>query len=585
MAIWPQLGLNIWLDPNLKDFIATKQQSVVPTKQPTQSIPQKAMQSYNVKPKNPSSNYAWLERDEWDYIDSKLDEVWLSWSDRQLAKEQIYKTAIQTKQSRAFLRDRESMRQKIVSGEMNVWDKETADKIYKSSQFADMIREGALSSGKKDVTKIDDDTIINNVLSQKPELELMYNDFLAWNIDSVDLDYKLKWQERPKSIGNHIKDIWEWVVWFAWGIPKIVAEIWVLDKPMQKLGEKIGGVIWKDFNPQQSFSESAWWSQVWWDPESKTAKRVEFWLDALELATWVAALKSWAKFAAKQWLKKAVTESIETWWKKAIKVGKLDKSGKKTLELIAESDKWKSLKSALSRWWLEEWWSKVKRFWLWSWKLVKPSQKSIDAAATISTEIPKASKKPWKLFTQVSDKIWELSTNLWGKLKQVKIWTRTSDKKTLIDSLKTLATETKDFSPTIYKEVNRAISWIKKAKNLDEVRQSAKTLDAMIPESVKKWIWDKSAILNKLWRWSRDTLNDFMDVVATSSNSDAAVKQSFKKMTNLYHALWQLEENIPTLLKANKWFIPKTAWFLKEALKYSVWTAVWAAVINKATWR
>lgn len=596
MAIWVSTGLNIWLDPNLKSFIASKQKSVALTEAPVSTIPTKAMQSYNVVPKKPSSSYAWLEKDEWDYIDKQLESSWLSGNEKKLAQESIYKLAIQTKQSKAFLRDRESMRQKLVSWEINVWDKETANKIYKSSQFADMIREVALLSWK-DVTKVDDDAIIQSVLADKPDFQQPYNDFMSGKIDAIDLDYKMKWEERPKNIWDTIKDIWEWVVSFAGWIPKVIAETWILDKQVQKLNEWVvwesvrnlaEKLFWKEtvseYQKQEwwkSFSEFAAWKQVGWDQESKTAVAIEYALDALEFATWLAWLKTWLKFWAKQALKKSIKESIETWWEIAIKSSKLDSAWKQALNIIKESDISKELKWALPRAWLNEWRSWFMRWIFWTGKKVKPSQKSIDSAATISTEILKPSTKPWKLYTQVADKVWEIASELWTQLKNIKT---TKAPVATTEKLTELATEIGDYSPSMMKATRNLIDKLASSKNLDEVWEARKLFDDVVWKNVKLAKEWKSKILKTL-RWeSRWMVNDYIDDIANNI-ADVWVKWKFKVMTNLYHALWQIENNISTIAKPTIWALKKTWMAFKEAIKYGVgWAVAWA-VINKATWK
>lgn len=323
MEIWTSFGYQSWLKPNITQPTDNKQMmSVNPSSKTEPSvIPQKQMMSYNVKVKNPSSKYVWLEKEEGDYIDSKINEIWVSWADKKLLEESAYKTMIQAKQSKAFLEDREQMRQKLLSGEIKVWDDNIKNKIYKTSQFADIIRQTALESWVKNVNQTNDDTIIKSTLSQRPDLQESYNKFLLGEISPIEMSSKITWKRVPSWLENVMNSIsnsslWDWIrekttniVWEEnmqkyqeanknksfediafndmWAVPSVIAgAISVPIKAWATLIDLWGKAFWKDIKANESidkFIENTPIQKDWWFDAGKIA--TEIWLSAMWVNT------------------------------------------------------------------------------------------------------------------------------------------------------------------------------------------------------------------------------------------------------------------------------------------------------------
>lgn len=119
--------------------------------------------------------------------------------------------------------------------------------------------------------------------------------------------------EPKKTVWQTAKDVWEWLVSYAGGIPKAIAETGLLDNPANWVNEKIWPQVRaiatkifgkkamedyqksmqkEDWSPMK-FSEFAAGSQVWGDPNSKVAKWVSNTMTALEMISWAGAIK-WA---------------------------------------------------------------------------------------------------------------------------------------------------------------------------------------------------------------------------------------------------------------------------------------------------
>lgn len=193
-----------------------------------------------------------------------------------------------------------------------------------------------------------------------PEMIWLVHDIFT---DTKSLSQPETIQEEPIK-SNIIKDIWEWIVDYAWWIPKIIAGFWLLDKPADWLVENIANPIrirqWKDpLQPWEykSFSEYVNGSQVWWNVESAAKKTTSTILSWLELLTWVPMLVKWAtKIAAKKWLIKLWEEAktIKS-WEDVIK----NKSFRKLWNYIQPKQTSKEISDAGSSVIKWEWWQAI----------------------------------------------------------------------------------------------------------------------------------------------------------------------------------------------------------------------------------
>lgn len=386
-----------------------------------------------------------------------------------------------------------------------------------------------------------------------------------------------KWQK----FLSWVKDFWEWLVSFAWWLPKVVAETWIVDKPASWLAGKIGNPIREALGKpaltneqlsQQKFSDMAKGSQVWGDPESKLAKTTTTVMDTAALLTaipWI--IKWWVKLAWIKALKEAIKkwevteQAIKKWWAGWI------------LDMIREWSNKVNKISALPRWWIKEQWALARR-WSWVDDVVKPSQKTLDSVATITEEIPK-SKNMWvqTLYTNISNTISSLSDWLSWKLKNIKIRSQTAKLKWLTDALDDLYDETIEYSKPTANAISKAKDAIVNATNADEAWEAAKKLDKLIPDSIKNGVangW-KDALVYGRRRGARWAFNDYLDDVA-SWIDDVDVKKTFKKISDLYRWKWWIEENI--LLTTKKVTGMKDT--IKSVAKKSAMWVVWLAAIK-----
>ncbi len=379
-----------------------------------------------------------------------------------------------------------------------------------------------------------------------------------------------------------VKNVGEGVVDFAGNLPNAVASTWILNKPAAAVARGAGNVarfFWipvaskEEVNKRleaNKFSDAARWSQVWGDPNSKVARTVSTVLNTAELIGWIGALwagvarsiakKEAANLAAKQAAGKLTAKDI-TWtaWNNS----SIWKKGKKVLDIVSESENAKQTKIALKDGRLvDNSRSKVGEFLFGTkkWPKVLPSQRSVESAGTILTEIPKASTKPIKLFNQIGSKVDEIWGQLWDKLKTVDV--------SMLDDQKLKAySKLDDFlkEPSVQefwgnanaKKVKALTDKILNAKNADEIRQARKEFDALTPESIKNItaLSDaKAQVLNGFWKEARWEVNNLLDEVANNT-SDLSVKKALKTMSNLYHGQNNILDKIGQTTKAKKGII------------------------------
>lgn len=424
------------------------------------------------------------------------------------------------------------------------------------------------------------DEFAQKIKSKYPEYANVDNNTLATKMVDKYPEYRdqISFEQKKPTLFQNVKDVWEWVVWFAGWIPKAIAWTRLFDKPMAKLAQaawflanKAGYNVKTPEQIQQAvkeqpFSAYAKGSQVGGDPTSKTARTTEWILDTAEAVTAIPGLIKWGlKIAGKKALKDAISK-----WEVTEKVLKKWGAGK-ILDMIKEWEAARNKVSALWRWGITDQ-SKLSKRWKWSKDVVKPSKKTLEWVATVVEEIPK-SNKMWaqELYTQIWNKISEISEWLKTQLWQIKTWTQTAKLKALKGALTNLYDEVADYSKPTANAIKKAKAEILKSKNAKDAWDAAKKLDNLIPESIKKWASQgKDALVYGKRRGAREAFNDYIDDVAEWVQ-DVNVKSTFKKISNLYRAKWWIEENIVQLTKPVVWMASKLKSLWGKALIWAWW--------------
>lgn len=357
-----------------------------------------------------------------------------------------------------------------------------------------------------------------------------------------------------------------------------------MDWAGKKLFWESYGTAWGSVN--KVVPKVLWWAEQWW--AYKIWENVGKQLPAMAATAGIWSVSGWlwarlAKWAI-WWTVNTQASSLLTEWKLAsatdtliwawiwatfgwITWGQANKT-KKILNIIKESDtKWNK-SAALARQGIDESQSSLSKRWNGSKNVVLPSKKSKDAADTIVQNIRWASSKPQKLYTQVSGKIKEIATDLSPKLQQVKVGTMTKTNTAVKNAITDLAVEWEwNLSKNWVKKINDVAISFSKAKNLDEVWNTAKQLDDQIPETIKKGInlSAREQGIRDAWRAARGIINDHIDETA-SNIADVTVKDKFKVMSNLFHAKWQISDNIAKLT-------PKVTWAKTKLIRAAKWLA------------
>jgi hypothetical protein len=356
--------------------------------------------------------------------------------------------------------------------------------------------------------------------------------------------------------------------WTIWGITeKVVPKI--LQWQENSFWYKAGEVVWKNL---PSFAATAWLWSIWWAFVPRVIKWAGAWAIGTQANT---LLTEWRLATPKETAIWAWVWAV-LWWSFG---GKVQKQ-KKVLNLIQESDTIWNKRAALPRWWINKQ-SKLNEFLFWTDKVVKPSQRSIDASKTVVDQIKWVSTKdPQRLYTQIDNKIWEIAQPLSNDLKT--IWVKWTNKTTtdVISKLKDLSTEMSDISKITSKKITTLWANIKKATNADEIRNWLKQMDKVVPENIKKWLnlSGKDQVIYDAWRTARSAGNDLLEEIADKT-TNIPIKQSLKTMSNLFHAKWQIQQNIGKLTPTKTWALKKI-WRLAKNL----WGTVIAGKILQKLW-
>ena len=294
MAIWTKFGYTVWTP----DIQSKPMSYATPVKPVIKSpIAQKPMMSYIVKPKKPSQKYSWLEESEEKELDKQLDSTWTTWVERKVLQESAYKRIMEAKQAKEFLDQREKTRQKMITGEINSWNKEENDMVYKKSQFADIARTIALSQWAKNITEVDDKTIIDGMITQNTDIAKVYNEFISGKIPLSVVSDKIQWKKTLSWIDKLLWGIvdaiapWVWAIekmksWEAktvwevalddfWKAPSVA--LWAataVAKTVWGLVDLWGSIVWKDIwrnDSIEKYTDTLWIKKDWFYDAAKIA--------------------------------------------------------------------------------------------------------------------------------------------------------------------------------------------------------------------------------------------------------------------------------------------------------------------------
>lgn len=661
MAIWINFGMQFWL-PSWISQISDKQKkqkeeeekrkktseapmTPVPQQNQTQprqvvqsqqTIPQKAMMSYNVTPKNPSQKFPWLEISEEEYINKSLDSLWLKWIQRKAMEEDAYRTFTEAKQARAFLDERANVRKNIFS--WWTWlNKTQSNMLAKQSTFTDIIREEALSKWIKTVTQIDDATLLQRAFQQNPDSQKLFEDYVNDKITTTQLAETITWksidddemrQEREsfkkenpwmakfytKSVwwNNLLKKMWNIVtgnvteddetwfqtrkqekektfkdvaLWDMWAVPSVIA--WAISAPLNAWWTIIdlwGKLFWADINVNESIDkliDKVWIQKDW---------RYNAWKIAGEIWTSVVAVWTLMNWISKVWqvanliskypkIAKYIAKPILEWlWYQWV----VDLSKKEL------SSKWQYATSAVLSTvmtWLSWLW------WLWKSALRDPKKYFQSAAKNVKSDFVKditkktddfvinpKSENPLKVVQKkIDDVIEKVASDKWVVWEQ--LWKMRTQMKTITHS-------TDDIVETINKSLNendialkitKTSKWYKASWSLLKTEWKWWIIKDIVAElNALKNIWAKDKL-----RWL-DKVNQEIIAFMKKSNIDSSLKNSLGKMSNQFT---KTIDDIMTQYWFTKWEYWKLATTQKIAkeLASEAWEK-WVNRLKKVFW-
>jgi len=419
--------------------------------------------------------------------------------------------------------------------------------------------------GKESVLKDYYVTLSENPDASEEEIRAAFPEI--YELPKIQPKVQTEWWDISinKNPISDVKNAAGWLYRSVVDIPQSITESWILDAPVEYVAR------WPVWEAIRSWAKSLFWekelkeyqAKEWWKKFSEVAKGMTVWDPNSKLYQWSRV--AWDVLQSWVWVAQVAKSIAKSGTKKAV------------LNMLKEADTVWGKRAALSRWWLDTQWP-LSKFLKWSKDLVKPSKRTLEATDEVVNTIKWASKNPQKLYTQISTKISDIWSDLSSKLKTINIkWSNISTKE-LNTKLIDLSNEIKDISPTMWKKLQVLSKNITNSPDADEFRKSLQQLDDMIPENVKSWIdlsW-KDQYIYDAWRVARWAGNDLLDNIANNI-PDTAVKKSFKSMSNLYHAKWQISQNIWRLTPKVTWIWTK----LTRAWKWLAGTVVAGKVLQE----
>ncbi len=547
-----------------------------PKPQPTQQVPQQAMQSYAPAIENESRTYKGLSTED----EAKLMKLAGGSSSK---ADMLYPKLLQYKQDNLFLQDRkkklqEAQLEAIQSGDKR--QKETTNQMVKVGQLADFVREDALKNGALWVSMKEDGDILNSILSKVDTntSNKLLTEYLNWNIDTETVANTLLGREVKKEEPSTISNIAEWAYRFAAWLPWAIAETGILDKPAELLARWVAKLTGKEFKEwMPSFSETVKASATGGDPESKVAKWVETWLDiANVVGSWLGVI--WGIKQAKVLTKQAVKQWI---------IKDTSKKATKVTELIAEPETKRNIQTALRQDRLSQstaW--KVKTFLFWDKKgNIVPTAKLQKAQNVIMREVAKPADNVSWLYKQVDELVTTKSKNIEPILSSIEVPKSTIKNTKVLDVkryIKELSTN-EEFTSSQVKDLNKLYTNFSQSKNLNNMWKSRIEWDKSFSQAVKSVDPSNPSIspatrkAYELWKSGRNAMNDIIEDIAKSKWSN--VKSVWDEMSSLYEALRNMENSI--------WIdiVKNVEWILSPAniAKWTAWVVGWSVLVNKLT--
>lgn len=225
-------------------------------------------------------------------------------------------------------------------------------------------------------------------------------------------------------------------------------------------------------------------------------------------------------------------------------------------------------------WWYLEDLPSLKDKVFWRSNFLKPSPKSESAMNLIKNEIKWYATQPPKLLSQITDRIDVIAKELKNKLVNVNTKWLTKMKSTIVRWINTVAEEASNYSTPIAKNIKKITKNIQLAQNMNDIWDSAKMMDRLIPKSIKTsvWKWWKDELLYIQWRKAREAINTAMEEFSYTL-PEWEVKTALNKMATYYHAQSRVIDNLKFLYKPVKWAVQEA----KE-----LW---WVAAKRRALWQ
>jgi hypothetical protein len=616
MAIWQSFSPQFWH----QQFTPKKEETVRMSKAPTQAspmmsqspitqnvrMPQTPMQTYAPVTKNPSNKFPWLEIEEEEYIKTEIDKMGVQWAERTYLEEEAYKTFMEAKQAKWFLNERAEVRKKIMAGAMSSWDKSQDKLIIKQSQLADSIREWALSSGIREVTSIDDDTVIKRAMEQKPELQKDYENFLSWGISPIEMYNKLTWQEtieeewtekitsknmpmwqqkianfargvawkealssdeRQEAINKwQVKTLWKTMTEDMWAVPSVVA--WAISAPLKAGATLIdlwGKLFWADINLNEwvnKLIDNVGVDRDGWFNAGKIAW--EIWMSTIavtKLLWWLSKVWQLGNLITKypkiaRYIARPVLEGM--WYQWISDLGKWDMSSGKAYLMSTLFSVWASwlagvFKAISNKMWPNTFYKNVAKE-----MDTKLADDVLEAAKEYKNN-PMAANPMAKFITklddalgQVNTKKWYIGENLWKIRTQMKTIAHSTDD--VVDKLNKALNEN-----DIALKISKTSKWYKASGSLLKTEWKWTIIKDIVAEmNALKNIWAKDKL-----RWL-DKINQ--EIIAFMKNT--------KMDSSLKNALWKASKEFTKTIDdvmANYWVakweygkLANTEWLLKE---------------------
>ena len=196
------------------------------------------------------------------------------------------------------------------------------------------------------------------------------------------------------------------------------------------------------------------------------------------------------------------------------------------------------------------------------------------AEQVINKRIPNLSEDVIQAGKQVKNEIGIMSKELKPQLQKIKVGSRTKLKADTYKSIQSEILSKDTLNIAEKKAVKKAILKIKTAKNANDLWEARIEYDKSIPDRVRKANINSDNKLQLAQQTRKSTRNEINNMINEVSDwiTDTNVRETFKDMSSLYEAGWNIKKRVGMETKGTEWIWKKIIGkAISKALPYALW--------------